>query len=144
MEHETTYWKSLSLNLLFAFQVLFLATATWDFFLTAVISNSHRALVFSQLGAISTGLIVVPWLASLFVLSIMLIVFLINKEKNQPILTTRVHYEYGVFSIIYLVLAISATTNPLVGWPVVLNYIVNFFWSIILIYFRIKTKEGPK
>lgn len=139
---KDTYWKSLCLNLLFAFQALFLASTTWDFFLTVIVANSHRALIFSQLGIFTTGIIVIPWLVLIFVLSAMLLVFLYKKDKNQPELATGVHYGYFILSLLYLIFFFLGIFNPVVAWPIVLNYIVNFVWSIVLIFFRIRVKDS--
>ena len=129
------------LNLLFAFQALFLASTTWDFFLTIIVANSHRALIFSQLGIFTSGIIVTLWLILIFVLAALLLVFLYKKDKNQPGLATVVHHGYFILSLIYLIFFFLGIVNPVVAWPIVLNYMVNFVWSIALIFFRIRIKD---
>lgn len=115
------------------FQGLFLATTTWDFFLTVVV-NSHRSLVFSGLASGTAMFIIIPWILGIFVLALVILSFL--SRKDIPKLTRRVNYEYGLFILIYGALAILAITNPVIMWPVVMNYIVNIIWAGALIYFR--------
>lgn len=133
MSDIDNFWKICVLNMIQIFQGLFLATTTWDFFLTIIV-KSHRSLVFSVMAPGTAMFIIVPWILGIFILSIIILSFF--SRGGMPKLTKRVNYEYGLFIFIYGALAILAIFNPIVMWPVVMNYIVNIIWAGILIYIR--------
>lgn len=122
--------------MLFVLQCLFLANITWDFFLTVVVSSSHRALVFSGLSAGTTMFLIVPWIIGILVLATMLLVYMKKQEEGTNPLTIRVHFDYGLLMLLYVALIVFALINPAVAWPIVLNYLVNIVWAGALIYFR--------
>ena len=134
-----TYWKNLSLNMLCIFQGAFLATTTWDFFLTVVV-HSHRSLVFAGLSAGTATFIILPWIVGIFIMAAMLVAYMISKEKSA--LSKRINFEYSGIVCVYVVLFFMALFNPLVSWPVAMNYLVNIVWAISLMYFRIAIRKG--
>ena len=123
------------------FQGLFLASTTWDFFLTVVV-QSHRALVFAGLSAGTSAFIILPWIVGIFIVAAMLVFFMISKEK--AVLSTRINFEYIGMALVYAALFFIAIFNPMVAWPVVVNYIVNVVWAVSLVYFRTAIRQGMK
>jgi hypothetical protein len=141
MTDQHTYWKNLSLNMLCLFQGLFLASTTWDFFLTVVV-HSHRALVFAGLSTGTAAFIILPWITGIFIMAAMLVAFMISKEKS--VMSTRINFEYGGMICVYLVLFFMAMFNPVVAWPIVMNYLVNAVWAASLIYYKIAIRNCVK
>jgi hypothetical protein len=43
---------------------------------------------------------------------------------------------------LYIGLIILAILNPLVAWPLIMNYSMNIAWAVALIYFRYKFTKG--
>lgn len=140
MNNASAYWKNLVLNMMFVFQTLFLASTTWDFFLT-VSASSARSLVFSALDPLYTSIILVAWLVGIFTLAVFLIVFSTQIETKMP-RTIPFNYEYGGFILLYIVLTGIALSNPAVSTFVAMNYVVNASWCIALIYYRNLIKHG--
>lgn len=142
MRNIELYWRNLSLNMIQAFQGIFLATTAWDFFLTVII-DSHRSLVLANFAGLASALIIIPWIAGIFVLLIVFLSFLMRRDSlDTKIMKHRVSLEYSIFVVIYSVLAVLAIINPVISWPVVLNYLVNVVWAALLIYFRTKVING--
>ena len=127
-------WKNLSLNGIFLFQVLFLATTSADFFLT-VLHDGVQSYIFSLFSSGVTALIVVPWLLGIIFLSVLLLSFLHQRETNP--LTIRVTYEYSLFVVLYAFLTVLGIINPMIPIAQVVTYIINMCWAISLIYFRV-------
>lgn len=132
-------WKDLATSLFTALRVFFLVTSTWDFFLTIVAKASQRALVLTGIGASYTPYIVMPWACSIILLAFLLLDHL--RKKDQSIVTRYGVYVYVAFIAIYISLAILAVINPLVSWPLVLNFLANAGWAVAIMYFRFKLKS---
>jgi hypothetical protein len=128
--------REVAYNLLIALQALFLATVTWDFFLTVLVPNSHRALVFSGLGSAATVyFVIVPWAICILWALISFIAFLCNTDHNP--VRGMTHYKYATLGLIYLCFTVLAILNPAVMWPIVLNYIITVTWAGIILYYRV-------
>src|ERR1017187_10544158 len=102
MTIQNKFWKTLSLNMLFANQALFIASTAWDFFLTVVVSNSARSMIFSALPFGISVFIIVPWLVGIFILTGSLIIFALHKDYGPPVY--KINFEYGGIMILYIVL----------------------------------------
>lgn len=139
MNNSSVYWKTLTLNMMFVFQTLFLATTTWDFFLT-ISTASARAIVFNDISTLYTALILAPWVVGIFALAILLIFF--SATIETPPKSIPLNYEYIGFVVLYLVLSVLAITNPAVSPFVAMNYVVNACWALALIYYRYLIKDG--
>lgn len=128
--------KEVAYNLLIALQALFLATTVWDFFLTVLVPNSHRALVFSGLGSIATVyFIIIPWAICILWALITFVIFLCNTDHNP--IRGMTHYKYAILGLIYVCFTVLAILNPAVMWPIVLNYIINVVWVGLILYYRV-------
>lgn len=125
--------------MMFVFQTLFLATTTWDFFLT-ISTASARAIVFNDISTLYTALILAPWVVGIFALAILLIFF--SATIETPPKSISLNYEYFGFVVLYVVLAGLAITNPAVSPFVAMNYVVNACWALALIYYRYLIKDG--
>jgi hypothetical protein len=134
MPKQLFYWKTLALNMLFAFQGLFIISTAVDFFLT-VLSNSARSQVLTELSPLASMIIILPWIAGIFILALMLIIFIAN-TSNKPWIP-GVDIEYSGMLLLYLALFFIAIFNPLVIWPVVVNYLAHIIWVCAIMYFRI-------
>lgn len=132
-------WKDLSTSLLTALRILFLMTVSWDFFLTIIAKASQRALLLTGIGAQYTPFIIIPWACAILILAILLLAHL--KHIDQSVVTTYGYAVYIIFIIIYTLLTIITFMNPLVAWPLAINYLVNITWAAIIIYFRFKVKQ---
>lgn len=122
------------MNMLFVYQALFVGTTAWDFFLTVVVGGSIRSQIFSILPATTSFLIIVPWLIGIFLLALMLLIYLNNKDYSPP--TYKVNFEYIGMMIIYVVLFLLSIFTPSIPWILVFNYLVNIVWIWSLIRFR--------
>jgi len=139
MSNPVSYWKNIALNMLVAFQGLFIASTTWDFFLTVVVKESHRALVFSTLAPAAATFIIVPWILGILFLAAMLAIYSFNKDS---IIASRIHYEYSGMTVLYMFLFVLGCLSASISWPLLLNYAVNCVWAISLVYFRIVIQKG--
>jgi hypothetical protein len=126
--------------MLFAFQFLFLVNVSWDFFLTVLVNTSEGALVIAGLPGAAIILLTLSWIIVTFVLAIKLLSYLKKRETNDNPLIFWVHFGYVFLMILYVILMILAILNPLVPWPVVIQYLVNVLWAATLVYFRHRVK----
>ena len=126
--------------MLFTYQVLFIGTTAWDFFMTVVVSNSLRSLIFSELPSGMSVFIIAPWLLGLFILTATILAFIFKNEFGPPI--TPINFEYGGIMIVYIILFILSLFNPAVSWPLVVNYLINIVWAGTLICFRLALQRG--
>jgi hypothetical protein len=134
MKTEINYWKDLSLNMFLASQGLFICTTVWDFFMTVIIPNSVRSHIFSGISTTLSMILIVSWLLGIFILTGILFTFLLRDEyKPMPV---TINIEYSGIILLYSVLGIISLFNPIIVWPVILNYVVNILWAFTLIYFR--------
>lgn len=117
-----------------AFQALYICTTVWDFFLTVAIPNSNRSQIFSALSPTLSVTIILCWLASILILTVILFSYLL-KDEYTPV-TPTVNIEYSIIIVLYACILIITLFNPIILWPLVLNYIVNIIWGITLICFR--------
>lgn len=131
-------WKKLATSQLTALRILFLLTVSWDFFLTIIAKAAQRALVLTGVGTTYTPFIIFPWAITLFALALLILLHL--KKDDQAAITTYGYFVYISFIIIYAMLAIIAFINPLVAWPLIINYLVNIVWAISIMYFRSKVR----
>lgn len=138
MKEKYTYWKRVAFNMLFTYQALFLGTTSWDFFLTVIV-QSHRSLIFSSLGAASMFLIF-PWIIGLFVLTFMLLIYMVDEEKQ--LMVTKWNFDYIGMIILYIIMFLLALFNPIVAWPIMLNYLINIAWAGSLLYFRLALRRS--
>jgi hypothetical protein len=139
MKEKYTYWKRVAFNMLFTCQALFLGTTAWDFFLTVIV-QSHRSLVFTGIGASLSTFIILPWIIGIFVLMFMLLLYMANEDKQLMI--TRWNFDYIGMIILYVIMFVLALTNPVVAWPILLNYLINIAWAGSLIYFRLAVRHN--
>jgi hypothetical protein len=137
METLRNYWREKCLNALFTLQALFLGTAIWDFFLTVIIETSKRSEVFAVLAPGLSGIILIPWLGSIIILTLFLFRVLMRKHYDKPLLKP-LHIGYFILFLVYLILMILALINPVITWPLVMNYFINGSWAVAILYFRIK------
>lgn len=143
MEPITT-WKALVGRFLILVRMIFALTITWDFFLTVVVSTSQRAQVLTGLGAVFAPWIVGLWLVVLLGMLVLLYDHAFINTDMKTVNKKKMYLVHGVFVltiILYASLAILAFLNPLVFWPVVVNFCVNILWSGTLIYFRYKMQQ---
>ena len=138
MTKQFYYWRTLALNMLFAFQGLFIASSAVDFFLTVLI-NSNRSQIFSGLPVVAS-MVIAPWIIGLFISSIMLIMFIHNKDSKTNI--NGLHMEYGFMILLYASLFVLSLFNPLIAWPVMANYLIHLGWACSIIYFRNAVSYG--
>lgn len=131
------YWKAKCLNALFTLQALFLGTAIWDFFLTVIVDTSQRSEIFSVLEPGLSGLILIPWLGSIIVLALFLFRVLTKDVSKKPLLKS-LHIGYFIMFLVYLALMILSLLDPIIIWPLVMNYFINGAWAIAIIYFRVQ------
>lgn len=127
-------WKQLAESLLNGLRILFLMTVSWDFFLTLVSKASQRALVLTGVGSGYTPIIFVPWAFCLFVLALFVLQHLTRKNQSSPL--KHGQFIYYAFIGLYLILSCIAFMNPLISWPLIINYLVNIVWAGTIIYFR--------
>lgn len=133
-------WKGLSQKLLITLRTLFVATLTWDFFLTVVIKTSARAHVLQGMAAPFAPFVVIVWLITIIGLSLLLLDIVFNKTADDAD-GNRKYTAYGLLILsifLYVILAVLAFVNPIVIIPVIINFIVNLAWAVALLYFRIK------
>ena len=136
------YWKSLVMDMLLVYQGLFVASAVWDFFMTVVMPTSMRSHVFSILSHGLSAFVILPWLVGIFILiGLLFSHFIINVDYKSITLGT-LWLEYGPMMYVYVILFIISIFNPLVGWPLVLNYLTSIFWIISLIHFRLSVLDS--
>ena|ERR1700756_3526715 len=129
-------WKELATSQLTALRILFLMTVTWDFFLTIVSRASQRAMVLTGVGAQYTPIIVIPWAICILILAVLIFAHL--KKDDQSIITKYGYFVYFAFVGLYLILSCIAFINPLIAWPLMINYAVNIGWALVIVYFRYK------
>ena len=132
-------WKELATSQLNALRILFLMTVSWDFFLTMTAKASQRALVLTGVGAQYTPFIVIPW--ALCILLLAILVYFQLRRIDQSIVTQYGYYIFFAFIGLYLILMLVALINPLILWPLLVNYAVNIVWALTIIYFRYKVKQ---
>jgi hypothetical protein len=132
-------WKNLALLMLTAIRVVFLATVTWDFFLTLITKASQRSLALTGVGAVYAPFIIIPWAAAIFILAALLFD---RAFRDWASITKYGYIIYVFFIILYLSLAILAYINPLVSWPLIFNFVVNAIWSGVIMYFRCMVSNG--
>lgn len=132
-------WKELATSQLNALRILFLMTVSWDFFLTIISKASQRALLLTGVGAQYTPIVVIPWAACILLLAILLYFQL--KKDDQSVVTQYGYYVYFAFIGLYVILSCIALINPLISWPLMLNYIVNILWASTIVYFRFKVNQ---
>ena len=130
-------WKAYSYRALMTLQVLFVATLTWDFFLTVLVKTSHRASVMLGSASAVAPIIIFFWILVIVGLSVLV---LCSSKSDAGIASGKfIRYEYlflVMSAILYVALIILALINPLVLWPILINYAVNIIWVVLLIYFR--------
>lgn len=132
--------RKLAFDLLITLQALFLVTTIWDFLFTVLVPGSYRALVFSGLGSVATvSLVIVPWALCITFLVITFVIFLVCRD-HRPI-QSHIHYYYGFLGLMYLGFTLLALSNPLITWPIVINYIVNVVWAASIVYYRIVIRK---
>lgn len=130
-------WKTYSYRALLTLQILFVSTITWDFFLTVLVKASHRANVLLGASSAIAPIIIFFWILAIVGLSIL--AFNSSKEDMEDAGSIHTRYEYfflALAAILYILLAWLAIANPLVLWPIVINYLVNIGWVSLLVYFR--------
>ena len=140
MTIQTVFWKNLSINMLIVYELLFIGTITRDFFITIVIPNSIKSQIFSNLSTSASFIIIISWLFSLFLSSIMMMTFLLHKDYSLPINKMRI--EYGGIMIIYIILFTLSIFTPAVPWIVVFDYAIYVIWIWSLIRFRLLIQSG--
>ena|ERR1035437_1501144 len=131
------FWKKLTINMLLVSQLLFILNTIWDFFLTIML-HAARSRIFEILPGMA-ALIITPWIVMIFILSASLIVSMLSGEK---LVVKYDKYGYMVITTIYLVLFVLSLFNPMISWPIMLNYIVNATWAISIIYFKSSIIKG--
>lgn len=136
---ETLYWKALAFNCSVVSQFLFLATMCWDFFLTVLVEDSHRSLIFA-IFPFSSAVIVIPWIIGIFLLLGCLIIFIEKQHGEWEGIPAR--FGFKITAIVYFVLFILAVFNPVISTPLAINYLVNIGWVISLMYTRRKIISG--
>lgn len=130
-------WKAYSYRVLMTLQVLFVATLTWDFFLTVLVKTSHRASVILGTTSAIAPIIIFFWI--LVIIGLLVLAFCSSKADAGIASSKFIRYEYlflVMSMILYVALIILALINPLVLWPILINYAVNIIWVCLLIYFR--------
>lgn len=137
MPKQNFYWKNLALNMLIAFQSLFIGSTATDFFLTVLV-DTNRSQVLFGFSSLATVAIILPWILGIFMLSIMLGV-VITSENSIPWIP-GIDIEYIGMLLLYLVLFLIAIFNPLIAWPIIMNYLVHAAWVCVIIYFRVAIK----
>lgn len=126
-------------KILITMRALFIATITWDFFLTVVIKTSQRAHILMGPGAVFAPFVTILWIAII----IGCFCLMIGPIFKSPVDVTPVR-KFTIYSVLISViflyggLTILAFINPLVLWPVVVNFMVDMTWAFALLYF------GPK
>ena len=140
MRTQIKYWKTLALNMLTASQSLFVVNTVWDFFMTVVVPNSVRSHIFANISATASIFIILPWLIGIFALTILLFGSLVNGENE--LIKHKINIEYGAIMIVYIALFIVSCFNPVMVWPIMLNYVVNIVWACTLICFRRAIQDG--
>lgn len=120
-------------------QALFIGTVAWDFFLT-ILTQSIRSHIFTGMPAAVSMMIIIPWILGIFILLAMLLIFMINKDTD-PLISNK-NFEYGGMALVYIILFFIGLFNPLIPWPIVLNYLLNIVWAGSLICFRIAILRG--
>lgn len=134
MQDHLRYWKHLSIHALLWCHSVFLATVVWDFFLTVILADPTRTLVFIGLTPVISTTIVSLWLVGIFA-SMFTLIFLLNYLEEKRYIFV-VYLSYITIIIAYTLLSIIAFINPLLCWPVLMNYGVNILAGCCLIYFR--------
>jgi hypothetical protein len=137
---NSCFWRHAALDMLFVFQFLFLLNVSWDFFLTVLLNTSQGALVIAGLPTLAVTLLSLSWIIVVFVLAVKLLSYLKKRETDDNPLVFWVHFGYIFLMILYVVLMILAILNPVVAWPIIVQYLVNILWAATLIYFRHRIK----
>ena len=129
-------WRELAYNMLVILRTLFVITISWDFFLTIGFQTAQRALVLTGIGSMFAPYLIVLWLITIVGLVFVLIYGTYGKEGCEGKIGKIAYFFLGVAFVLYGTLLILAVLNPVVAWPIVLNYLINLSWIISLIYFR--------
>lgn len=129
-------WRELAYKMLIMLRVLFTITLSWDFFLTVGFQTSQRALVFSGVGALFSPYLIILWLLCIVGMTFILIYGTYGKKECQEKISKLAYLLMAGGFVLYGSLVILAIMNPIVAWPVILNYIVNLGWVMSLVYFR--------
>lgn len=138
---DKNLWKGFSRKLIMTMRTLFVATITWDFFLTVVIKTSQRAHVLMGPGAVFAPFLIIIWAVVIMGLCYILLDVVRIQSPAIEAENRRKYTAYGLLLltiILYISLTILAIMNPVVMWPVVVNFAVNLGWGVALFYFRNK------
>lgn len=131
------FWKKLAINMHLVSQFLFVLSTIWDFFLTVII-HSVRSGIFDMVPSWAI-FIIGPWIIMIFILSFLLIVSIVTEDR--PVVKHDT-YGYVVMIIIYAILFLLSLFNPLISWPLLLNYLVSILWATSLAYFKLAIIKG--
>ena len=135
--------KYMSYNLLVALKVLLFATATCEFLFTVLLHGSYKALVFSGLSSATTLVFVtIPWAICLICLALSFIGYLYTKDTK--FIFKYAHYQYMFLALLYIFFTTISFVNPVIIWPVVLNYATDAVWAITILYYRYKIDKLVK
>ena len=132
------YWKKLAINMHLVSQFLFVLSTIWDFFLTTIV-HSARTGIFDIIPGLAI-FVIGPWIIIIFILSLLLLIASIVTEDRLVVRHDK--YGYAMMIIIYAILLSLALINPLISWPLTLNYLVNVFWAASLVCFKSAIVKG--
>jgi len=142
MKNLLINWKKLSLNMFLTYQILFVFTVIWDFFVTVAVPNTVRAHIFSSLPLITSVAIIVPWLLWIFIIAGIICLCIMKDDCN--VIYERSVLKYGSIAVLYSIMLVLSIISPLVIWPVLVSYSINIIWALTLVYFGINIQGRQK
>jgi hypothetical protein len=129
-------WKELAYKMLIMLRVLLVATLSWDFFLTFGFQASQRALLLSGIGSVFTPYVIALWILTIIGMTFILVYGTYGKKECEEKISKIAYLLMASGFVLYGSLIILSLLNPIVAWPVILNYMVNLVWIMSLIYFK--------
>lgn len=140
MKNEISYWKALAQNMFLIIQGLFIATVIWDFFLTVIVPGSTRSHIFYGLSLpISIGIISI-WIIGIFLMTGIFFTFILR--ENYTLFPRTINIEYIGIILFYTLLCVISFFNPVIVWPIILNYTINIIWAVSIICFKNSIQYG--
>lgn len=124
------------------YQILFVFTIIWDFFVTVAVPNTARAHIFSSLSMITSVSIMTSWLLWIFIIT-SIICMCIMKDDCDFIYERSV-LKYGSIALLYSIMLGLSIVSPGVIWPDLVSYSINIIWALTLVYFGINIQGRQK
>lgn len=129
-------WEQVAKRLFFMLRLFFLATLSWEFFLTITTTSSVRYALFHILPPLMQSAIVIVWVISLLGLLGIFLNSTIRHEHDVPYINTVAYLMVMSIVVVNVVFIIMAFISGNVVATLLMSHGVNVVWGICLIYAR--------